>query len=134
MKKSKISMFFGILFGILLIPVAYLCLALGIALAFLGDGWFGFMTYVLAGFGLLSIIASCFAIKKPIVTLTINCLSALSLLFSIIYLMIKGILFENVLILLILVIVLAVGLLSIIFASLAIKNIKKIKNINDKNE
>lgn len=133
MRKSKISLIFGILFGVMLFPVAYLCLALGIALAFAGNGWFAFMTYVLAVLGLLTIIASCFAIKKTIVTLLVNSLSAIALLFTIIYLMVKGIIFENIIIFLLMLVVFLVGLISIIFAGLAMKSAKNLKTINDEN-
>ena len=119
MKTRKASMIFGILFGVCLFPVAYVTLAIGIALAFAGNQWFGFFAYVFAGLGLISIVGSCFAKKKPLVTLIINSVASILLLGVNGYLAANGILFANIGLCLLYGFVNVLGLLSAVLAGKA---------------
>ncbi len=119
MKQRKAAMILGILFGICLFPLAYVTLVLGIALAFAGNQWFAYFAYVFGAFGLISIIGSCFAKKKPLVTLITNAVASILLLGVNGYLMAKGILFANFGFCLLYVFVNLLGLLSAFFAGRA---------------
>ncbi len=116
MKFNKLSLAFGILFGVSLFPLAYISLILGLVLAFSGGGDNSIFMYVFAVLGALTIIASCFAVKKVWVTRIVNTLSTLVLIGNIVFLIIKGILLTNIIFALIYVAVLVLGLLSTIFA------------------
>ena len=45
MRKARISMILGILFGLCLFPVAYVSLVIGVALAIASASWFGYSFY-----------------------------------------------------------------------------------------
>ena len=124
MKQGNVSMILGILFGICLLPIAYICLVLGVVLAFGGNDWFIFLVYVFAGLGILTIVGSCFAKKKPLATVIINGTSSLVLLAVVIYLLAQGVLSANVGFLLMYTFVLILGVLSTIFAILAMKKLQ----------
>ena len=119
MKKRKVAMVLGILFGICLFPVAYLTLVLGIALAFAGNHWFAYFGYVFGVFALACIIGSCFAKKKPLVTLIVNALASVVLLGINGYLASVGLLFSNIGFFVFYAFVDVLGLLSTFFAGRA---------------
>lgn len=66
MKKNTIALVFGILFGISMLAVAYVCLIVGIFLAFAGINIAYFM-YIFAGLAVVTIVLSSFARKNIIV-------------------------------------------------------------------
>ena len=71
MKYNNLTIGFGIAFGLGMLPLAYLNLALGIVLAFAGKGDFSIMIYVFVLIiGLLSAVFAWLAkqIKKQSVT------------------------------------------------------------------
>ncbi len=68
MKKNTISMTLGIIFGIALLPLAYFNLALGIALAFANNSWFGYTVYIYPIMCIIAIVGAAFARKKIMVT------------------------------------------------------------------
>ena len=96
MKKAKVSLVFGILFGVCLFPIAYVSLVLGIALSFAGAGWFAYSSYVFAFFGVVAIVCSCFAKFRPLVALVGNGLATLYLIVVIIYLLGTGLFMQSV--------------------------------------
>ena len=124
MKYNNLTIGFGIAFGLGMLPLAYLNLALGIVLAFAGKGDFSIMIYVFAVLGVLTIISSCFAKKCIWVPRVINTLAVLTLLGTVIYLAVCEVLLANILLAVPYVFVLIIGLLSAVFAWLA-KQIKK---------
>ena len=96
MKKAKVSLVLGILFGVCLFPIAYVSLVLGIALSFAGAGWFAYSSYIFAVFGVASIVCSCFAKFRPLVALVGNGLATLFLITVIIYLIGTGLFMQSI--------------------------------------
>ena len=96
MKKARIALILGILFGLCLFPVAYVNLVLGIALAFVGNGWFAYSSYVFAVFGVVAIVCSCFAKFRPLVTLVGNGIVTVYLIAVIIYLVGTGLFMQSI--------------------------------------
>lgn len=119
MKNNYISLGFGIVFGLGMLPLAYINLALGIALAFAGAGDFAIMVYVFAALGVLTIIASLFAKKCVWVTRIVNTLTLLTLIGTFIYLAVNGVIFSNMLLALAYVVVMLLGVVSVVFAWLS---------------
>lgn len=68
MRTNKATLILGIIYGVSLALVAYLFLAIGIALAFMGDGILAYACYVFAGLAVATIVCSCFAKKNVIVS------------------------------------------------------------------
>lgn len=87
MKFIKVTKILGILLGIVLLPMAYISLITGIALAFAGFGEFTVMTYVFAGLGIATIICSLLAHKNVWVPRIALAISTMVLLASTIFLM-----------------------------------------------
>ena len=95
MKKARIAIILGILFGLCLFPVAYVSLVVGVALAIASASWFGYSFYIFIAFGVITIICSCFAKFRPLVTVVGNGLATLFLITMIIYLIGTGLFFES---------------------------------------
>ena len=95
MRKARISMILGILFGLCLFPVAYISLVIGVALAIASASWFGYSFYIFIACGVIAIISSCFAKFRPLVTVVGNGLATLFLITMIIYLIGTGLFFES---------------------------------------
>lgn len=117
MKKARVSIILGILFGLCLFPVAYVSLVLGIALAFAGDGGFGFAFYGFIVFGVIALVCSCFAKFRPLVTVVGNGLATLFLIAITIYLIGTGLLAQSAGLALLYVFPAILGLLSTGFAA-----------------
>ena len=126
MKYNNLSMIFGLLFAVGLGVLAYLCFILTIILSFIGIEWFVLTIFVVAGLAVSTLIGSCFAKRKIMVTFVIDIISLFIVLFVIIYLLAIGIFSKNLEILGVFGGVFLFGLLSTIFAILA-KRKKKIK-------
>ena len=95
LRKARISMILGILFGLCLFPVAYVSLVIGVALAIASASWFGYSFYIFIACGVIAIISSCFARFRPLVTVVGNGLATLFLITMIIYLIGTGLFFES---------------------------------------
>lgn len=121
-------MIFGILFAIGLGVVSYLNLFVGLILSFSGNDWFGSMLVVFAGLAILTLVASFFARKKIMVTLVVDIVSLVCVLFEIIYLFMTGIATQSIAILMVLIAVFVLGVMSVLFAVLA-KNKSRVQNI-----
>ena len=119
MKHGRLSRIFGILFGLCLFPLAYVSFILGIALAFLGNNWFGYLRVVFPVLGVVVIVCSCFAKRKPLVPLLSNATTSVVMLGVITYLAMEGLLFQNIFFAMLYIIPEIFGLLSTIFAGRA---------------
>lgn len=119
MKSGKVSRIFGILFGLCLFPLAYISLVLGIALAFTGNNWFGYLVYIFPALGVLVLVCSFFAKRKPLVTLISNATASIVLLGVISYLAMEGLLFQNIAFAMLYIVPEIFGLLSTVFAGKA---------------
>ena len=128
MKKHNLTMVFGILFGLALVPIAYLSLVLGITLAFSGEEFFAYLPYVFAVLAVMSIIASCFARKNIWVSRVVLLLSTLVLISAIIYLLTKEVLTEGVVLFVVYIVVALLGIIATTFAYLAKPKNRKIEN------
>ena len=64
MKKTKAITITGVLFGIALIPMAYLNLFIGVALAFVNNGWFIYSTFIYPVLGIIAIVGAALAKRK----------------------------------------------------------------------
>jgi len=119
MKINKTTMIFGILFGLALLPLAYVYFALGFALAFSNNGWFIYVSFVMAGLGIATFVGALLVNKFVIVTRVIFTLSTCVFLASIIYLAVIGLFAENIGLLMFLVAIGVWAVLSTIFAFLS---------------
>ena len=122
MKNKKLTIIFSILYIISLLIISYLCLAIGIALAFKNNGWFGYSFYTFLGMAFVTLICLCFIKKSSIALNIILIISLCFLFFIIIYLIINNILLENILLLGCFILSFILGLISLIFS---LKRIKK---------
>ncbi|MBQ7917490.1 MAG: hypothetical protein IJ310_01585 [Clostridia bacterium] len=127
MKKfNNLSMIFGLIFSIGLGVVAYLCLVLGIALAFAGNEWFGNMAFVFFFQAIITLISSFFARKKIMVTIIVDIISLIAVLFVLIYLLTQVSVIDGFGMIALFLGVLVFGVLSLLFGILAKK--KQTKN------
>lgn len=127
MKKfNNLSMIFGLIFSIGLGVVAYLCLVLGIALAFAGNEWFGNMSFVFFFQAIITLISSFFARKKIMVTIIVDIISLIAVLFVLIYLLTQVSVIDGFGMIALFLGVLVFGVLSLLFGILAKK--KQTKN------
>lgn len=86
MKLTRLTQIFGILFGISLFVVSYICLPVGIVLAFADKGDFGYMIYVFAGLAIATIVGASLAKKSILTSRIILSLSTLVVIATTIYL------------------------------------------------
>lgn len=133
MKFNKLSLGFGLAFGITLLPLTYLNIMLGIVLAFAGLD-IGFTLILYPVMGLATIIASILALKNVWVTRIVNMLSSLMVLATIILFAIYGLLESGFLLVLLYFISFVIGLLSVVFAWIAKNKKKEIEQVQDKQE
>ena len=68
MKKNNAVIVLGILFGLGLIAIGVLYFIVSIALAFGGNGWFMYIAFAMVPLALCTIVGSCFARKKIMVS------------------------------------------------------------------
>ena len=119
MKFTKLTKIFGVLFGLSLFVIAYLCLAIGIVLAFAKKGDFGIMIYVFAGLALATIIGSALAKKSIMVSRIILSISTITLLATIIYLISVGLFKDSSTLLFVFIADFLLGLTSTLFSFFA---------------
>ena len=119
MKKNTAAMIFGIIFGIALLPLAYLNLVLGIALAFAKNGWFGYTVYIYPIMGIIAIIGAAFARKKIKVTRIMLAIPNLIHLAVVIYTSCIGLLTNSLLLFAVYAIVAILGILALLLSFLA---------------
>lgn len=90
MKNHKLTMILGTIFGITLLPVAYLCLVVGIVLAFKNMGGFSVMFYIFAGLAIATIVCSLLAKKTILASRIALTTSTTALIATIIFLLAVG--------------------------------------------
>lgn len=134
MRTNKATLVLGIIYGVSLALVAYLFLAIGIALAFMGDGILAYSCYIFAGLAVSTIVCSCFAKKNVIVSrvgLTISvAFFAFAYIYSIVIFIIKDALVStSILYFLILAALLILGIVAMILSYKA-KTPKKLAEQN----
>ena len=116
MKKNTAVIILGVLFGIALFPLAYINLALGLALAFANNSWFALTLYVYIGLGIITIIGSAFARKQIIVSRIILSIANAIHLALIIYLFAVGLFIESFLFAIIYLAVAIIGIIALILS------------------
>ena len=119
MKYNILTIILGLLFSVGLAVLSYFSLALGIALAFSGNGWFSYTVYICGILVIVNLIGLFFVKKKIIVTLIINIVSVVFVLATMIYLVSIGFLTENPTSIGVYVIVFVLGLLTTLFGFIA---------------
>ena len=127
MKKNTAVLILGIMFGILLLPMAYINLVVGLALAFANNSWFALTCYVYIGLGIITIIGSAFARKQIIVCRIILSISNIIHLALIIYLFVVGLFVESFLFAIIYITVAIIGIIALILSFIT-KNRKNHQN------
>lgn len=119
MKKHNLTIFFGILFGIAMLPIAYLSIFLGIVLSFSGEEFFAYLPYILSVMSFVVIVASCFARKNIWISRVVLLFSTLVLISVMIYLVSKEIVAQSVMIFVIYLVVVLLGIVAATFSYLA---------------
>ena len=119
MVKNKLSMIFGILFGICLLPFAYFCFVLSIVLAISKGIDFAVMIYIFPVLAIITIVGACIINKAIIATRIIFSITLATYIGSIIFLATTGIFADNFIFVLIFSVFAVIGILATIFAYLA---------------
>ena len=119
MKFTKLTKIFGILFGLSLFVIAYLCLAIALVLAFAKKGDFAIMIYVFAGLAIATIIGSALAKKSILISRIILTIATTVLLSTIIYLISIGLFKDSATLLVAFAVDFLLGFSATLFAYLA---------------
>jgi hypothetical protein len=115
MKFNKLSLGFGIAFGVTMLALTYLNIVLGIVLAFLGVDT-GVLVFLYPILGVATIIASILTLKNVWVARIVNLISALAVLATVVLYGVVGLLSKAFILVLLYIISFVIGLISVIFA------------------
>ena len=116
MKKNNAIIIIGILFGIALIPMAYLNLFIGVALAFANNDWFIYSTFIYSVLGIIAIVGAALARRHLKATKVMLFIPNIINLASAIYLASIGILTAKLLILLAYLATAALGITALVLS------------------
>ena len=116
MKKNTAVLILGVIFGVALLPMAYINLVFGLVLAFANNSWFALTCYVYIGLGIATIICSAFARKKIIVSRIMLAIANIIHLVLIIYLFAVGLFIKSFLFAIIYIVVAMIGIVALMLS------------------